>query len=426
MKFMERARWLYRIVLIQHATRQILRAAWLGGAVYLFCWGANSLWGVLPNSGYWILFAVLVGFVTLLSIFFKRMKMEDFLWRVDRLFSQNEQISTAYQTARDNEEIDEIRNSLFADAAKLIPVIIRRVIDRGWRLRNDVEATIIILMLLMIVYLSGMESFTAAVSGGGLGLLPGAGSDPSFSDVFPSGIPGDTSGDHPQVAGLDTRAGGQEPVFEAQMEDPGSLDRMYRVFREMGQQLKDNPSTTDLGMALEDGDFIDAATQIRDLSENLDRLTATSRSDLAEAFSYGVRELYLSEYAQITEPLGGAASALFGGALTEIGRELDRVAEMFEALATQLQGDVYALQPNVEPITRRVEGEGDDLELNTPEDVSDLLVAPGSGAPGFGGEAGDVINLIGTVTESSGEFELNSYNFAWEDKNVVSSYFSPR
>jgi hypothetical protein len=433
MKFLQRARWLYRIVLVQHATRLILRAAWLGGAVYLFCWGANSLWGVLPRSGYWVFFSVVVGLVTILAILIRPLKLDDFLWRVDNKFEQKEQIATAYEVTQDVNrkpaKSDSLEGMLLSDAAEILPEITRRVIDKGWKLRNDVEATVIVLMLLMIVYLSGMESFGTSTPRDGLGLLPGPGSDPSFFDVFASGIPGDTSGNSAGLLEIGAASQGIDPAAGGQGLSAEGLDLVYQVFKRMGADLKDGAATAAFGGALEAGDFEQAANHLGSLSENVDRLTVGTRQSLADAFSYGERELYLSEFAEISDSLGGAADALEGNSLVEMSNRLNRVVEMLDAFAAQQRGDVYAREEYVAPApieSERLEGEGEELEVKAVEDVSDILVAPGGGFGGTGNVLDDVVNLIGSSSYTFGIFNLTSYDFSWEDKDVVSSYFSPR
>ena len=428
MKFLLRARWLYRLVLIQHAVRLILRAVWLGGAVYLLCWGIHAWWGVLPDPAIWIGLSSLVGLLTLLTIFFKRKRMEDFLWRADRLFSQKEQLSTAYQAAvkkHGDTGSGEVTTALISDAAKLIPAITRRVLARGWRLRNDLEAAIIVGLLILVVYISGLEALSTSNFGSELGLIPAAGSDPSFGDVFPSGIPGDTRGGDIGAAG-EAGEGEDGPVSDQPWMTASALDRLFQVFSEMGAQLKDTPPSADLGRALELGDLLEASNQLGELSENIDRLTGDTRRILAEAFAYGARELYLSEFDQITGPLGSAADALENKTEPEMGVALDQLAAMFEALAAQLQGEVTAQQQAPEPISERIAGEGEDLELTAPEDISDLLVAPGRGEAGSGEALGEAVSLTEMGTESTGEVELSQFNYLWANKDVVSTYFSPR
>jgi hypothetical protein len=434
MKYMDRVRWLYRIVLIQKAARLILRAAWLGGAVYLFCWGINSLWGVLPNSGYWVFFSVVVGFATLITIFIKPLKLDEFLWRVDRNFAQKEQIATAYQVSRKKKgkalQPESLDGILVSEAAEMLPPITRRVIDKGWMIRLDVEATVIVLLLLMPVYLSGMESFTRTDPGSGLGLLPGLGSDPTFLDVYPSGIPGDTRGSDP---GQFQAEGSYEPLGTCApslgLSEDG-LDQVYEVFRQMGVMLKDQAATARFGRILEDGDLAQAAIALSGISENIDRLGPETRLDLAEGFDFSRRELYQLEFADITDILGRASTALRGDPLAEMGSQLDEVVCLLEALASiQGGGGVYAhsAYPEPEPPEmERIEGEGEEMEVETAEDISELLTIPGFGAEGGAEVLGDAADLLGAASAETMEFNPASYDFSWDDKDVVSSYFSPR
>lgn len=429
MKFLSRIRLLYRIVLAQLATRIILRAAWLGGAVYLISWGVNSLWGVLPQSNYWILFAAIVSFGTLATLFFKPRSQKEFLWRVDDKFELKEQVSTAYQVSKDKKGKSggeqPLERMLVEDANNLMPDVTRKVIDKGWGIRNDVEATVIVLMMLLIVYLSGIEAFSTAIPGSGLGILPGLGSDPSFNDVFSSGIPGDTSG---RSSGLGLGGQATDLVQGPQDLSADGLELVYDVFQEMGEELKDNAATSELGEELADRDFKRAAHEMGNLSENIDRMTRETRQDLAEKFSEAVRKLYLTQFSEITEILGSASEALRGTSTSEMSDQLDRVSALLQHLSEMEAKEVIARE-EPEPVTpqfEEIEGEDEGLDFETAEDISEFLIAPGTGDVTSGQVEDGEVDLEGYTLGFGADGVWSLFDYLWEDKDVVSSYFKPR
>jgi hypothetical protein len=429
MNFLSRIKMLYRIVVAQKATRIILRAAWLGGAVYLLCWGVNGLWGVLPRSNYWVLFAVIVSFGTLATLLFKPSSQQAFLWRVDGRFDLKEQVSTAYEVAIKKEGSrpaeQPLEKLLIEDADRLMPGITRKVIDKGWGIRDDVESTVIVLMMLLIVYLSGMESFSTAIPGSGLGILPGLGSDPTFRDVFSSGIPGDTSG---SAGGLSFGGEGVEATEGSQDLSTEGLNLVYEVFREMGEALKDSAATSELGVGLAGMDFERAAQEMGTLSDNIDQVTTETRQNLADHFSDAVRKLYLSQFSDISDILGSAAESLRGSSTTEMSTQLDRVAGMLHSLSDLRVNEVITgvQDPPEMPEFEGLEGEGDELEFETPEEVSDLLTAPGSGSVPSGEAQDGVVDFEGYSIEIFGDGIWSPFDYSWDDKDVVSSYFAPR
>jgi hypothetical protein len=429
MNFLRRIRLLYRIVIAQQVTRIILRAAWLGGAVYLICWGVNAFWSVLPDSKYWVIIALAVSIGTLTTLVFRARSRKEFLWRVDQRFDLKEQVSTAYEVSTEKQERgpagQQLDNLLVEDANKMMPSITRKVIDNGWGIRSDVEATVIVLMMLLTVYLSGLESFSNAIPFSGLGILPGVGGDPSLHDVFPSGIPGDTEGAY---SGLGDGGIGTGSIAGPQDLTPEGLDLVFKTFQEMGEELKDSAATSELGRALAEGDFEQAANEMGSLSENIDRVTAETRLDLADRFSDAVRKLYLSQFSEITEVLGRAADALRGTSDTEMNTQLDRVSAMLQSFSGLQVNDVLARE-EAEPETTEfeaLEGEEEELDLQTAEDISDMLIAPGSGAAISGEVEGTAVDFTGYSLEYSGAGVWSPFDFSWDDKDVVSSYFTPR
>ena len=63
--FLLEIRRIFRIAFVQKAVVILLRAAWIGGAVYIFCWGSNRLWGWFPSQDLWILYAALIALAVL-------------------------------------------------------------------------------------------------------------------------------------------------------------------------------------------------------------------------------------------------------------------------------------------------------------------------------------------------------------------------
>jgi hypothetical protein len=366
---------------------------------------------------------------TLATLLFRARSRKEFLWRVDQSFDLKEQVSTAYEVSTGKQERDpagqQLDGLLVEDANKLMPGITRKVIDNGWGIRADVEATVIVLMMLLTVYLSGLESFSSAVPFSGLDILPGVGSDPSLRDVFPSGIPGDTSA---SILALGDGGIGAGSAAIPQDLTPEGLALIYKTFQEMGDALKDSAATADLGRALAEGDFGQAANEMGSLSENIDRVTADTRLDLADRFSDAVRKLYLSQFSEITEVLGGAAEALRGNSAPNMNTQLDRVSAMLQSLSGLQVNDVLAREeeePDPEDF-EGLEGEEEELELQTAEDISDMLIAPGSGAIVLGQAEGKAVDFTGYSLGFGGDGVWSPFDFSWDDKDVVSSYFAPR
>lgn len=430
MKLIHRIRRLFRIVLFQRVLRLILRGAWLGGGTYLLLWGANSLWGIFPQRSYWVLCSAVIGFFTLITIFFRSVSLPEFVWRVDRLFNLKEQVSTAYEVQKSQSEKtseeDSLEGKLVREATDLLPAVTHKVIDGGWKIRNDIEASVIVLMLLFVVYLSGMESFRAVIPGIGLGVLPSPGSDPSFMDVYGSGFPGDRTGTSPF-----SEAGESEQVEAARFGrlSNDEIDQVVDALGMTGKALKNEAVTALLGRALENGNFGEALDELGNISENINRLTPETRQHLADGFSVASRELFTTQFSDISDILAGASQALQGEVFAEMSHSLEEVSEIFEYLKQVSRTHVDSEQDvdDQDPVdNERLQGEGDELIIGTAADLSDLLSVPGGAGLVSGQANGGEIDYTSTAVESDPESVFEPYDFQWEDKDVISSYFLPR
>ena len=157
-QFVDELNKTFIIAYIQHALKMVLRACWLGGAVYLLFWGTNHFLGWFTNSVIWVLVALGLGIVILLLLLHRRKIDSKFVWKLDRKFGVHEQIYTAYEdfNTKDTQSDDDISIELYKDATNKLPEIRKLIVDAGWGLRGDIEATIIVLILLFIVYVNSV------------------------------------------------------------------------------------------------------------------------------------------------------------------------------------------------------------------------------------------------------------------------------
>ena len=183
---------LYRLARLQKMLRILLRSTWIGGTGFLIGWGANALWGWFPESSTWLGMGISLAVVNFLTIFYRPVSFEQFIWNLDRKMGLNEQLSAACEI--DSVDVGSINTQLSDESLNLIPDLRKRVFRKGWRLRGEVESLLIVFILFFMVFLSGLGNIPAFLPGG-LGFLPGLGSDPNAEGIFPSGFPGVTPGE---------------------------------------------------------------------------------------------------------------------------------------------------------------------------------------------------------------------------------------
>lgn len=420
-KYLQETQRLYKTVLVQRGMKLILRSAWLGGAAYILCWGVNSFWGWLPNQRAWIFIALAISLITLGTIFFSPVTKKTFVWRLDRLFNTKEQLSTAYEQAlaggEQNDEIltERLENLLWADAASQIPSIRRRIIDKGWSLKGEVESGLIVLILLLIIYLVSITSITTIMPQTLVDLLPIPIADPVASDIFPSGFPGDTS----EVANATV------PNFEASIEQEGlngksQLGSAIEIFAALGDRLTEEASTRELGIALQKQEFGHAASEFDVLAENVDLLSGETKTKFSEALLQTYEELDEINH-EFAPSFADAAEAMGGKSEIKMGEQLDQLSQLMDQMAAllsngSLSGGATLFEHGVQP-----------MELDTPTSYSEEgLSAPTSTSSDIGAIQDETVDYLIPADDVIYDNVWIPYSVSWENTDVVSEYFSPR
>lgn len=449
------------LVWLQRAVRLLIRAAWTGAAGYLVGWGLHSLWGWLPDPRIWLVGGSALGAFSLVGVFLPWPRLSRLAWALDRRLGLREQASTAWQVAQ-AEATGQVAGLLVEDAVTFLPRVRARIARRGWFLARDLEASVIVALLLGAVFWGSVPSLSRVRETRGA-LLPPLGEDPSASEVFPSGIPGLESATTP-----DSQAGGQGEGEPGEQPgggevDPSHLRAVASALSKMGESLSQQAVTYELGQALQQEDLEGAAQALENLADQLDSLSDATQEQLAEAMQSGSNRLEEIDEQPLSEDLQAAADALRGEDSAAAGEQMDELASSLRTLAQQAGGlgdDSLSGKGNeadqeqaegsgsgagagagaglgtgeretgeAEPLPR-LQGEGEilelsDSELDSGEDQSGLL------RPGTPSDEGGMFTARGThdVVEAGDASLISSvltpYHYSWRWRDVVSAYFSP-
>ena len=425
-RFLRKIRSLYWLVRIQRFFRVLLRSTWIGGAGYLLAWGANTLWGWLPDSSSWSMFGASLALLNLLTLIFRRSSFKNFVWNIDRKLGMNEQLSTAVELINKDGEL--LSEELIEDSLALIPGLRKRIIGKGWRLMGEVEALIIVLILLLMVYLAGIGPIPLFLPGG-LGFLPGLGRDPNAEGVFPSGLPGMTPGDAEQL-GIGNDNGDDQNNSGLTQEELGEIND---ILKEMGQALEDNASTSEFGQSLQQGDFGNASDELSNLAENFDDLSDQTKENLEESFRNAANELQQPNQQTLSEALREASEAIRAGDDVNTGEKLDELAAQIDMLDSESFDDQQANESNLgvgEPEIgegskfERILGEGDTFDLDEFGPSSLIQTSEGFGEDGDLVVSGE-LDYLGPSDGTMIEGMISPYNLPWDKINVVTTYFTP-
>lgn len=415
-QFMREIERIFQVALTQKITKMVLRAAWVGGAIYLFCWGVNRLWGWLPNQAVWFWLAGVSAALILGSAFLQRAPSKGFVWRLDRGYRLQEQAYTAYeiieQEKSEGKPHPETQELLQSDQLARLPFIRRELVDKGWRIKGEFEATIIVLILLAIVYLLSIEDIGRFPQEQSFGLIPSLGRDPSAAEVLSDNIPGE----------LEDRAGGnvipEELADSANAICQGNWNDVVDTFVDLGEVLGQQPSTFDVGQSLQEQDFTQAADAFGNLAEDVNDLSPESREGLAQAFLDTAIRLQSINRPELSTYFQNVSAALFAGDRAVMAEGLDGLVSLMEQCRyCPKPSNMEIANTSQQSLTIEV-GAG---EVPSPVDIyANPIVVEG-------GSIGVVESLnVNPGAEVPAYAQPLPYNFNLEDSDVVSSYFSPR
>jgi hypothetical protein len=422
---------IFRIALIQKIIFMIMRAAWVGGAVYLACWGTNRIWGWLPNERSWSIIALITSVIVFCAAFLVTKPSRKFVWRLDREYSLQEQVFTLYEVLQEGgpgvENQPGVRELIDSEHISRLAEVRRKLVDKGWRVKEEFEATIVVLILLMIVYLASVSSIGGIPPGASIEILPSIGIDPSIEQVFPRGIPGDLGNgglleDGSAISINDD--GISKPEF-TKME----WVQIRALMRELGRKLSEESGSYALGNALAQDNYPIAANQFSYLAESVDEISPEIQIWMAGLFLETAVGLQNLQQHGISSYFQEASAALFAGEISKISEEMDDLAELMKLFAQSQEKEVSANQfpDSINNQLQSLEQYRDNsFVIGEVDDLPDYVSSPSANSSEGEEVFGESLDFIVPYNSNVIEGVLLPYQFSLEDFDVVSSYFSPQ
>ncbi len=418
---------IFKLAVMQDLIAAVVRAAWFGGGLYLICWGTDGIWGWLPDPRNWVWMGVAGVVVVFIGSTIRYRLTRRFVWRLDRAFELDQQVYTAYERVKadpaDSAEDPGMAFLLESEAVAGLPDIRRELADKGWQVRKEVESALAVMILLLVVYLSGIGDLSRIDDFYNPGLLPILGKDPTASEIFPGGIPGETEGD--PVAG----PGGEKQDELTTGGEGLQTDRWQSIsdtLRDLGESLCCESSTYDLGDALQDLDLDRAADEFSGLAQQSGQLSANSKETLSDRFLETATRFQEIEEGELSASFAESAGSLLGENPAEMAEDLDGLAELMRALGNLTRNEPLVVEP---PADR------DQAQLLPPRDLEVLEIDPGEGGEQFTWEPSLPLESESGLDEEVDLWGLSIIDFTtvWQpyeldrnDIDVVSTYFSPR
>ncbi len=436
------------LLLTQRAARLLLRGIWMGLAGYLIAWGMSTRFGLFPDPRLWFGAALLFAAPSLIASF-RPLPAARLAWKLDRGLGYREQITTAWQVTQTGQPLTGIASQLQHDAAALLEETRPRLLRRGWFLTRDLEALLILVILLLTVYTVNRLQTSYALPELTPPTLPALAASPSYEDVFPSGIPG-LSGP-PQAGDQGSPAAGSPGL------DPQQAAAIDNILTDLGEALSQQPETAPAGEALQNGDLQGAAAAIDQLADNLDLLPPEARQNAQQALQQAAQQAREAGQDDLAEDLQRAASALenldpndplTADALDQLADALRDLAEQFASMGLPGDEDAAAAPPEdapqvgsseggagagtgggtdgqPEPLSR-LAGEGEEIILEGGQEPSGLL-SPGEPAAETTtpGSLPPIVSTTDPAAAATNPIDslLTPYRLPWQRRQVVSEYF---
>ena len=422
---------IFKIALAQKAVQMVLRSAWIGGAVYILCWGTNRLWGWFSNQEWWIFLALLFSIICMTPLLFVRKPNGKFVWRLDRSFSLREQVYTLFEVFQTGDhEVEKqpiIHELLVSEEIGKVRDVRRELVDKGWRVKEEFEATVVVLILLLIVYLTSVSSIINIRTDGIVNILPMLGSDPSADQVFSSGIPGY------QVV-EDAEGVGSGGIQVLGMDGDLNLTstewtQVSELMQKLGTNLSRESGTYELGQALVGENYKVAANQFGILAENIDALSSDVQNRIADQFLDTAVGFQNYQQPEISGYFREASAALYEGSTPKMYEKIDNLAGLME-LFSKIQAKETKVDSNPESASGIPQTfnqyQNNLLVIEEVDDLSDYVSSPNYTEVEGEGVNGENTDFIMPFDSKIIEGVWLPFQYSLENSNVVSSYFSPR
>ena len=467
--------WLRVTAGLQRFLRMAIRAAWLFAAGYLLAQEVNVLTNRIPDSRDWIAAGAVLAVFPLGGMVSTWAFRDRFAWKVDRLFSLKEQISTALSVSgkKENGMLDAL---LLVDAKGLLGSVQKRLLWRGWFLQREVLSALIVGTVIAGLFLSiqppappGLNLPAASQS---VALIASM-KEPTLKEVLPNGVTSLGDNTPPSTAASPNPAAASQPqpgdtgsgnAGGSQAANPAYTQAVTNALRTSGKGMTGEAASYAVGKALENMDLNQAANEMENLADLSSSLSLDTRQKLAQEMNQMADQLEQAAGANpLSQSLRDAAKALpyksdTMNAASNAKDALDKVAAAMRGLNDALQnGDLQAAtgqngeqQGNktdaqqtlggatagagassyatgtsaAEGSSERLQGSGQTLPINTNDTTLGNNLAPGKAEPGGDQVAAGSAGNAAIQNTGPGQNFIFPFYYSWKWRNVVESYFN--
>ncbi|MDM8529525.1 hypothetical protein QUF63_00040 [Anaerolineales bacterium HSG25] len=276
------------------------------------------IWFDRPVS---ILIGLLIAmWLALLSILWnsRPLTLHRMVHRLEARLGFQSELLTAYETSQT--EPDDTSNpivaQLFQEAIDLIGLLRRRVRYLSMNLWLEVSA-----LIALTAVLSGLlmvDALTPLLPNADVVDLPPLWVEPKADEVLP-----------PDVT-----------LFPPPFQEPPALtpQQIEHILEILADAFRDQAITRAVADALDRGDVVGAAEELRRLADQLDAISDAAQQELGDALDNAANEIG-DDAPTVTDPLRQGSSALGSGAINAASQAMEELAEALDAIADMQNGE---------------------------------------------------------------------------------------
>ncbi len=247
--------------------RMLLRAAWLGAAIWCIGLGGHLVWGWPLRTNILGALALAALGIAIALLLQPRLKPHEAARRLDRRFHLDEQLATAVEVAATNPPPASVAARLIADSSHTAELLRRRIARRQRPPWHDL-LTLAMLGLLAL----------------GLSIIAGIGAPNISTSALPipplAGAP-DPNQQVPREPQAPPNGANGEPATTNAANQPTSIGDP-QIIQALADALRDQGITRPAAAALDRGDLAGAARELRALADQASQLPQDTLSDLAD------------------------------------------------------------------------------------------------------------------------------------------------
>lgn len=403
--FISTARRLQSAFWRRRALFWMIRAAWLALLVPTVVM-AGYLWFDWQVSWWiWIPLTLLVGVAGILWSL-RPINPKKMTRRVDDVLDMKAQLITAYEVSDGPDPVANQGDNI------VVQSLIQNSVNAAVELRQEIdlfdrsfwiEMRTLIAVAAVLGAMLVLDALTSNIPEAPPVQLPPAAQEPRANQIIPPPPP--------------------PPMPEIQEEAPP--ENQQSALEILADALRDQAITRSISENIDRGDLHAAATDVRRLADRLDNLSEDARREFGDNMQEAADKIG-DATPELTRPLEKGNQTLDAGDLRGAAEALEELAEVLDNLDDQDPPPEEQSDPPEPPEEERLPGEGEDLELESDQDLEEKVLQPSELGEQDNQDTSDMPPFSRQpLNPPSDDLGPDPLTYPWEKRNIIRDYFTP-